>query len=144
MKALGSIRRGFRAAALLWLLTTLAHCSTSGGTTCKVADDCWNTPESQELGRCAPKEVACVQRSCRAACGQLCEVVDPHINPCKDPHLICNQAQNDSVDLPFCAAAPIACERAEDCPVSLPETGSGAWSCDSGICRFPGFRYAWE
>ena len=144
MKTFEIIRAGLLAAALLWLSAALANCSGNRATACKVADDCWNTPETHELGRCAPKEVACVQGSCRAACGQLCEVVDPNLNPCKDPSRVCTQSQNNSVDLPFCAAAPIACEGAEDCPVSLPQTGSGAWSCDDGVCRFPGFQYTWQ
>lgn len=131
-------------AALLWLSTSVANCSSSGPTPCKVADDCWNTPETQELGRCAPKDVACVQGSCRAACGAPCEVVDPNVNPCKDPELVCTQSQNNLVDLPFCAAAPIACVSAEDCPVAIPGSSSGAWSCEDEVCRFPGFRYAWE
>lgn len=136
--------RGAVPAALLWVSIALANCSGNSGTACKVPDDCWNTPETEKLGRCAPKEVACMQSSCRAACGALCEVVDPNLNPCKNPQLICTQSQNNEVALPFCAAAPLACDAAEDCPVSLPQTGSGSWSCDNGICRFPGFQYAWE
>jgi hypothetical protein len=136
---------------LVWpaLVAALTMCTSEADkpSPCETADDCWSAPEAKELDRCAPAEAACLGGSCRLACAQTCEVVDPQVNPCHDPKLICNQAKNGAIDLPFCAGSPIACTSADDCPVGLPEGAADdatQWDCDAGVCRFPGFVYAWE
>jgi hypothetical protein len=134
-------------AAIVALLSgaQLVTCAGSSATRCDVADECWAAPEGAELGRCDPKEVACLQGSCRLACAQPCEVVDPSVNPCRDAKQICNQSKSRKVAEPFCASSAIACDSVDDCPLSLPSGSIGdAWSCDSNVCRFPGFEYAWR
>lgn len=141
-------KRPLQALLNLAAMCTLAMCSASNGATpCAVANDCWNTPEGARLGRCAPKEVACVAGSCRVACPQLCEVVDPHTNPCRDAKQVCNESRSGRVDLPYCASGPIACDSSADCPLYVPvdDANEGAeWTCEAGVCHFPGFDYAWR
>ena len=128
------------------LFAPLANCSPEG-TRCSVADDCWNAPEGQQLGRCFPKDLACVNGTCRIDCAELCEMIDPKLNPCRDRRQICNQSESGRIDHPYCTRSPIACGSAEDCPLFLPDTAgaeTARWSCDAGVCRFPGFQYVWE
>lgn len=146
MRKLSAFRSFAALVVCVFAATQSVMCSGSDTpSACETADDCWNTPEAEGLGRCAPKEAACVRGACRIACPQLCEAVEPNVNPCREPALVCNQSSSGSVDLPFCAHAPIACESVDDCPVTRPSTAeAGEWTCEQGVCRFPGFAYVWE
>jgi len=109
----------FPSLALLLLasLPPLA-CAADSPSPCQVKGDCYNTHESQELGRCAPREVACIRNACRVACPQPCEVLDPQVS----------------------------CTTADECPIALAQAdgGNGAWACVGGVCQFPGYRFVWQ
>lgn len=135
-----------------WVFVVAVALVTSGcacGSTkiCQVDDDCWNTEVSTSLGRCAPRIVACIESECHAACGALCRVVDPTINPCSQPKRICNQSQSGSEGEAFCTPYRSPCVSAEDCPLYRPVTENGAqhrWVCSSGLCEYPGLRFEWD
>ena len=123
--------------------TLLIGCSR---TDCKRAEDCVNSAESEALGRCGPKDFVCDDGDCRVSCTSTCTVpnVARTTNPCSDDALCtlsARQATRESVEA-RCTRAPIPCTIPDDCPFYLP--GDGAWSCEQGTCRFPGFRYAFE
>jgi hypothetical protein len=145
MKRLNTFKQGAALVVLLLAAAPLVTCGSSGATACKVADECWSAPEADDLGRCAPKEVACLADRCRIDCAQPCEVVDPLVSPCRNPAQVCNQSKSGKEGSPYCASGPIACESVDDCPLSIP-TGSAddAWACEASVCRLPGFQYAWR
>lgn len=137
--------------SLVWVALAAAVCVQVGcdngdPTPCASAAACWNAQESKDLGRCAPREVACVNGTCRARCGNSCQVVEATTNPCQEAGLICNQSSSGKEDFTYCTATPIACENASDCPVYRPASADAAtaeWTCEQGTCRYPGFVYKW-
>jgi hypothetical protein len=145
MRRFSVIERGAPLVGLLLVAAQLVTCGSSSATACKVADECWSAPETEDLGRCGPKEVACLADRCRVDCAQLCEVVEALVNPCRNPAQVCNQSKSGKEGSPYCASGPIACESVDDCPLSIP-TGSAndAWTCENKVCRLPGFEYAWR
>lgn len=148
MKRSNVIERATIVAASVLVAAQLLMCSGSGSsaaTACNVVDDCWSAPEAADLGRCAPKEVACLAGRCRVACAQPCEVVDPLVSPCRDARLVCNQSKSGKEGFAFCAGGPIACESLDDCPLSIPTGSAGeAWVCEDKVCRLSGFNYDWR
>lgn len=121
------------------LLITMAACD---GDHCSTDADCAGSPASQQAGRCGP-EVACVESTCRAECAAfVCKVVRQDENPCPNER-ICTQTAKTVGDEGRCTNKPISCRSTEDCPLYRPNA-NGDWSCDEGICRFPGHRYNWE
>jgi len=110
---------------------------------CSSHDDCWDSHAVQEAGKCAP-EAWCEEGICQAKCEALCHAQDG-ASSCGGG-LICNQSQSELAhDSPGrCTRHPIPCETVADCPVVRPTTESGEWSCEEGICRFPGFSYFTE
>ena len=137
----------FPSLALLLLasLPPLA-CAADSPSPCRVKGDCYNTHESQELGRCAPREVACIRNACRVACPQPCEVLDPQVNPCRDTRLVCSQSKSGDNSFPYCASGALSCTTADECPIALAQAdgGNGAWACVGGVCQFPGYRFVWQ
>jgi len=109
---------------------------------CVTHDDCLGGggefPE-----RCAPRDWYCHEETCVRQCAQLCQVVREDVNPCSDEKLICNEAQGTPIESPHCTGRPIECSSTADCPLFRP-SDAGSWSCERGICRFPGFQYASE
>ena len=127
--------RSFSVLALLSLIA-FACTSPSEKTLCAVHDDCGNSEIAQEQGRCAPR-VACVEGICDAWCPDTCEVIDPDVNPCTEPGWICPSVDGSTAR---CIPTEISCETTNDCPDYRPSS-TGAWTCDNGTCRFPGFQY---
>jgi hypothetical protein len=135
------------AAVVCLLASAQLMCTSRPPSPCNVKDDCWNTPESEELGRCAPREVACIRGACRVACAEPCEVIDPEVNSCRDSRLVCTQSKSGDNTFPYCASGPISCTTADECPLSLPQTadgGTGTWSCVDSVCQYPGYSYVWQ
>ncbi len=113
---------------------------------CTSHADCYNSQVAEDLGRCAPIEVYCSNRTCRATCGQICTTANSAVNACSDPELLCNDATTPA-EINFCTALPIACTSVDDCPLYRPPDAQGIqhdWTCERGLCRYPGFRYKWE
>ena len=121
------------------VMLSILACDSSDENECIVHDDCWNSPVSQELGRCGGT-VACVEGVCDAWCPEPCEISDPEVNPCTKPGWIC--APFDAT-WSRCKPTEVDCETIDDCPDYRP-SADGAWTCDEGICRFPGFSYLYE
>ena len=148
MKSSEAFSRAIVTVGLALLLSgQLLMCGGSSPTPCTAKAECYNSAESHALGRCAPREVACVRGTCRVDCPQLCEAVDPATNPCADSMQICNQSKSGQEDNPYCASGPIPCTTADDCPLVRPATATDAtavWTCENGTCQFPGFHYGWE
>lgn len=127
------------------LFAVLASCSKDehgGATSCATHEDCLSVVEDYPE-RCAPRDWYCRNETCEVSCAQTCQVVREDVNPCAEEHLICNEAQGTPIELPYCTGRPIECSSTDDCPLFKP-SDAGSWTCDSGICRFPGFQYASE
>jgi len=122
-----------------------------GGTSCKVPADCQNSDEAKELGRCAPQEAICFHGECRVGCTDTCTALEQEVRPCPGGS-ICTESKSrpnpasGRNPTSTCTRAAIACTSADDCPLVIPPTAtaSGAWACNEGVCRFPGFRLAYE
>jgi hypothetical protein len=121
------------------VLSGVLACDASDETACVVHDDCWSSPISQAQGRCGP-QVACIEGVCDAWCPDSCEVTDPDVNPCTEPGWICAPVDGS---WSRCSPTEIDCETIDDCPHHRPAR-NGAWTCDDGICRFPGFSYLYR
>lgn len=111
----------------------------SGGT-CTVNSDCTDSPAAQALSgvRCLALETYCLDGTCYADCAGSCTVVRTDTNPCP-PQRLCTRFP------PVCKIVPIRCSQAADCPSYLPpvaDGGVGAWSCEEGLCAYPGLVYA--
>lgn len=116
------------------------------GTPCRTADDCRDSLEAQQVGRCGP-ELACVSGGCRAECLGSCGGASEAYNPCGelDERGICNQPARpgpNAIDNYICTKRQIHCVTSADCPIYLP--GEGQWSCDSEVCVFPGYRAPYD
>lgn len=127
----------------------LFSCSEKGGEpggekqfVCSEHHDCLEAVDAHPE-RCAPKDWHCDAGVCKVFCAQPCQVVRQDFNPCDDATLLCNEPASGT-ELSFCTGRPIECSSASDCPLFRPSQ-DGDWTCDSeGVCRFPGFSYAYE
>jgi len=124
---------------LVALLVASVLLSCDGGTRCKQASDCVTSQAAKDVGRCAPKDFACIDETCQVSCGTLCSTARLDINSCEGGR-ICSATATARAEPPFCRSSPIACETVGDCPSYLP-SASGAWTCAEGYCSFPGFQY---
>jgi hypothetical protein len=130
-------------------LTVCAGCATDNGGSfrCTEHEDCAVDPSLDRLGRCAPKEFVCNGGgTCDGWCAQICSVAREDTNPCDELDLICNEPRvsSGSTDEWYCQAREVTCLSVDDCPKYRPSS-DGDWTCStSGICRFPGYRYAAE
>jgi hypothetical protein len=111
---------------------------TSGGV-CAINADCVDSAAAEAIKniRCSGLEIYCLQGECHADCADSCTAVRTDVNPCPSPRL-CAPAMG------VCKIVPIRCQGDGDCPVYRPPTtdgGTGAWTCDAGICAYPGFQY---
>ena len=132
------------AAALLATCAAIIGCPPFGATPCETASDCAGSAEAEAAGRCGP-ELACIDGACRAECLGHCEITPTRFptNPCESGGLCDQPAQPTTISSGFrCTKLPIRCRVATDCPVFKPDAGD--WSCEDGVCRFPGFRYEYE
>lgn len=110
-------------------------------TSCRVDADCIDSDEARDVGRCAPQDAVCTGGACSVRCTRPCTVERADTNPCPDG-LLCNQSETRRPDqgwATYCTRGLVRCETPADCPIYRP--GEGAWSCDDGTCRFPGFAY---
>ena len=112
---------------------------TSGGN-CASNSDCTNSAAAQALAgaRCTGWETYCLNGTCFADCAGSCLAIRSDINPCP-PQRFC------APELGSCKIVPISCGEASDCPAylpPLPDGGVAAWTCDAGICAYPGIDYA--
>jgi hypothetical protein len=130
-----------RSILTLAVIAALGGCDGGNPTPCAVADDCWNSSEAEQAGRCAPKDVWCDQGECRVRCAELCTLIQPDINPCKDPALICTESTNSGAQLPFCTDHAISCSTVDDCPLFHPMNADAEWECVDSLCQYPGFEY---
>jgi hypothetical protein len=113
------------------------------GGSCSVNKDCHQSPAARGISteRCAD-EIYCLGGVCYAACTKMCAVVRSDVDPCPPPRL-CVHFAVSSVSL--CKITPVECTLATDCPLARPPSADGGqaeWSCEDGICRYPGFEYA--
>ena len=108
---------------------------------CTTHDDCLGAVEDYPE-RCAPRDWYCRSEVCEVGCAQTCQVARNDVNPCDNETLICNEPPGGA-ELPYCTGRPIECSSTDDCPLYKP-TDDGDWTCEDGICEFPGFSYASE
>ena len=113
-------------------------------TQCQLNADCVDSEAGRQaqILRCASTDLYCLNAHCSVECGKRCQVVVSDQNPCEAPRL-CAPLAGSGVS--FCTILPIKCASPADCPVYLPTTGDGgqsSWSCDNGICQYPGWTYA--
>lgn len=124
-----------------------------GASECSTWQDCVGSDEAEALRPCdnggqgavIQVNAACAEQRCKVECAATCipygcaagSVCNVPIGPANAP------AVSPSNVLHGCAKNPIACGSSEDCPVERPSQ-DGAWSCEAGFCRFPGFAYAFE
>lgn len=102
---------------------------------CETNSDCADSEAARWLinKRCPRQEVYCWQSRCVGECSTRCEVVRVDENSCPSPS-ICGGKD----EMQFCTWLPIECATAEDCPRVRP--GEGEWTCEVGLCRFPGWE----
>jgi hypothetical protein len=136
---------------LVWCMLSAAGCSSKQeGPPCVTHDECWSSGVGEALGRCAPKEMVCDQGTCSGSCAQACETIQADVNPCDDAQLVCNDARDLSAiaaGIVHCTGVEIACSSVDQCPLFLPPAPEGsvaAWSCEAGVCRYPGFSYKYQ
>jgi hypothetical protein len=113
---------------------------------CSANADCSDSAAAQALAgqKCSSPEVYCLEGRCEGRCGEQCEVVRTDVNPCNEG--ICAPSQYGAFkNLSFCTMLPVACATSADCPKYLPAAPDGAaaqWSCEGGVCSYPGFEFA--
>lgn len=114
-------------------------------TYCASSEECLDSPEVLQAGRCAPMNVYCKNHGCVAHCAEECSTVLASINPCRDQSLICTDSANldPNSEIAYCTGRAISCDSVGDCPRYRPFS-DGDWSCEEDVCRFPGFKYADE
>jgi len=112
------------------------------GGSCQVNADCANSPAAAALAnvRCAGGEIYCWNAECYSDCMDTCTVVRTDVNPCPTPR-ICEPRFGGQQS--FCAMTPAKCQTAADCPVYLPRVDGGpsSWSCEAGVCAYPGYEF---
>lgn len=138
-------------AALVAFLAVVG-CSTSGaestgteraavGGTCVADSDCAGSYAAQQVGRCGP-DVVCDQGTCRAECLGTCDAAIAEGCPAGS---LCTASASPSPDFrtaSVCTKRVLHCTSADQCPIQVP--GDGTWTCESGVCRFPGHVYPYE
>lgn len=147
--------------AFLFLLTlatagvaATVACGGEDATPCTSWQDCQDSAEAEALRPCdnggqgavIHVDTACVRGRCRAECASTCIPYG-----CSTPGAVCEtpaptRSISPSNVVRSCTKNPIACTTAADCPLEQPRsaTSAGEWSCESGVCRYPGFTYAFE
>ena len=113
------------------------------GGSCLLNEECRDSPASRAEPdlRCI-RENYCLGGICHSECTSVCTAVRADINPCPTPWL-CTQLPA-SGGTSVCKIVPIVCETADTCPKykpPMPDGGLSDWTCENGICRFPGFEY---
>lgn len=114
------------------------------GGACNVNADCINSPAANGpgLAKCAD-ELFCLDGVCHGDCMQECVVVRSDIDPCPAPWLCVTPANGGGMSI--CMIKPVQCTSATDCPKALPrlpDGGQAQWTCEAGICQYPGYQYA--
>jgi hypothetical protein len=114
------------------------------GGACGVNADCLNSPAAKGVSaaKCLT-ELFCLDGICHGDCTNTCVVVRSDTNPCLAPRLCVTFAVGGGISL--CEIAPVQCSSVGDCPFVrplLPDGGQADWTCESGVCRYPGFQYA--
>lgn len=122
-------------------------CEADGpSNTCAVNADCLDSQAALDIEpiRCGPKDLYCLDGVCHGECREPCEVVRDDANPCNE-HEHCVRYGGSGDAISFCTIMPIPCAAVDECPAYrpvLPEGGQHEWSCDDGVCRYPGLEYA--
>jgi hypothetical protein len=114
------------------------------GGSCALNSDCVNSPAALAVAaaKCLD-EVFCLSGICRGECTHSCVVVRSDIDPCPTPRLCVKIPAGAGLSL--CKITPVPCTVPSDCPAVrpvLPDGGQAAWTCEDGVCRYPGFEYA--
>ena len=95
------------------------------------------------MKKCLEPEVYCLEGKCVGSCADVCVVARADFNPCQQG-LCAPSPYEASAALSFCTMLPVKCATAKECPKVLPPSpdgSTGQWSCENGICRYPGFEY---
>lgn len=87
--------------------------------------------------KCPFSEFYCLAGQCQFDCGDVCMIARVDVNPCVKGICI---SRPQAPEITYCTMLPVKCDSAEDCPAYLPSQ-DGTWTCEQGICRFPGFTY---
>jgi hypothetical protein len=93
--------------------------------------------------KCLLPEVYCLQNKCAFGCGAVCTVARVDVNPC-DQGICAPSPYQGSKDMSFCTMLPVKCDSTSDCPRYLPSVAGGqdgSWTCEGGVCTYPGFDY---
>jgi hypothetical protein len=113
------------------------------GGACQNNADCVGSPAdlTSRPVRCVGKDLYCLDGLCHAECRDSCTQLRTDVNPCPAPR-IC--VPITGLGIAFCSLTPPPCQAAADCPTYRPPVdGSSAdWTCDQGICRYPGLEPA--
>lgn len=134
--------RQIKVLVLAMLAISCSKEAEQGPIPCATHDECLSAA-GEFPERCAPRDWYCHDGACEVSCAQICEVASDDVNPCTDTTLICNEPQGSSIELPHCTGRPIECSSPADCPLFKP-SDNGTWTCEGGVCQFPGFSYASE
>lgn len=121
----------------------LASCNSGSGNDCSVNSDCVDSSAAEAIAeKKCPSEVYCIDGTCHGECRTLCEPIRTDTNPCDGSRLCAPSTAEANVGL--CTMKPIVCSSAAECPVYLAATdgASAEWTCEAGICFYPGWMYA--
>jgi hypothetical protein len=118
----------------------------AGAAECSSNAECASSEAAMAVAqkKCLDPEVYCLAGTCVGACADTCVVARADFDPCQKG-LCAPSPYEGSKNLSFCTMLPVKCATADDCPKVLPpppDGGAAAWTCESGICRYPGFEYA--
>ena len=117
----------------------------SGGAECQTTADCKDSAAATKARdlKCLVPEVHCLEHACKFGCAANCTVARADVNPCQQG-LCAHSPYPVTKAMNFCTMLPVGCDSSVDCPKYLPPTAAGGatWSCEEGICRYPGFEYA--
>lgn len=112
---------------------------------CSVNSDCANSQaaiDASEL-KCLDHEVFCQERRCHARCGSICIVARSTENPC-ETGICVPTGQETPGARSYCSVLPVSCSSPKTCPAYRPLDDAGTqheWSCEDGVCVYPGFSF---
>jgi len=110
------------------------------GGVCIVNADCLDSPAQRDFAFTCADETYCLEGLCHVACVSQCVMVRSDVNPCISPR-ICTQLPG-SGGMAVCKITPVPCTTAATCPLykpALADGGLGEWTCENGICQYPGY-----
>lgn len=140
-----SLRGPLRVMVLALTLAPMNLSCADDEDSCRTNAECEDSDVARSLAKIkCPSEVYCLNGKCDGACNPSCKDVRSDLNSCGDAGLCVPLPGSGDDPSGLCSLRPIECTSADECPAFKPATAAdgGKWSCDDGICSYPGYTYA--